>query len=241
MKVVIADDEVLARKLLRELVSAHSDVEVVGEAADGEDLVRIARETDADLVLTDIDMPGIDGLGAAFVLSHLGGPDIIFVTAYDRHATSAFDMDAIDYVLKPVRRHRLDQALDRARRRFAAKQAIVQQTEFPPTEGNHLWVQTNHRLLRVELSEIDRVEAAGDHLYLHCGDRTYLHRMTMKDFEALAERTELRRVHRSIFVRVALISAIDRRGRSTVLTLTDGTIVPVGPNYRSVLSEVLSA
>ncbi|WP_066798482.1 LytR/AlgR family response regulator transcription factor [Sphingomonas soli] len=241
MRIIIADDEPLARELLRGLLAGRADVVIVGEAADGEELVRMARETAADLILTDIDMPGLDGLGAAFALAHLGGPDVIFVTAYDRHATIAFDLDAIDYVLKPVRRHRLDQALNRALRRFEAKAALApagMTGPVPPADDDCLWVDTRKRLVRVELAGIDRVEAAGDHLYLNCGEQTYLHRMTMKEFEAVAARAGLRRVHRSAFVRMRLVRSIDRHGRGISLTLIDGTVVPVGPNYRAALDDL---
>ncbi|MBX3593817.1 LytTR family DNA-binding domain-containing protein [Sphingomonas sp.] len=239
MKAVIADDEALARALLRGLLAAHSDIEIVGEAADGDTLLDVVREHGADLVLTDIDMPGIDGLAAASRLSHIGGPDIIFVTAYDRYATAAFDVDAVDYLLKPVRRHRLDSALDRARRRCVARAAMpVGNAEPRSAEEGVLWVHTRHKLVRVNLAEIDRIEAAGDHVYLHSAEHTWLHRITMKEVESLLNGGDLRRVHRSTFVRLAAIRAVDRRGRGLTLILADGAEVPVGPNYRTALAAV---
>lgn len=248
MKIIIADDEILARDLLRHLLADIEDVEVVGEATDGDELMMLVRETGADLILTDIDMPGVDGLKAAFALTYLGGPDVVFVTAHERHATAAFDMDAVDYVLKPVRRRRLEQALERARRRHQARVALktleVPQVAdgsttsdvAPSPVKDCLWVSVRHGLVRVDLSDIQRVEAAGDHLYLHGAHKTWLHRMTMTEFERIAAGTELRRIHRSAFVRLSLIRSIERRGRNWTAILEDGAETPIGPHYRDDLA-----
>lgn len=239
MKVIIADDEPLARELLRRLLADAPDVEVVGEASNGEELMAQARTSGADLILTDIDMPGVDGLKAAFALSHLGGPDVVFVTAYERHATAAFDIDAVDYVLKPVRRHRLQEALERARRRRQARIALAEPqaaaTVATAANSDCLWVSTRRGLVRVDLANIQRIEAAGDHIYLHTAEKSWLHRMTMSKFETLNTGGDLKRIHRSVFVRLSLIRAIDRRGRNLCVTLADGATAPVGPNYRHVL------
>ncbi|HEX8301491.1 LytTR family DNA-binding domain-containing protein [Sphingomonas sp.] len=243
MKIVIADDEPLARDLLRALLEELPDIEVVGEGEDGTDAIALVREHRPDLVFLDIDMPHCNGIQAAIELAG-DGVEVIFVTAHEEHAIDAFEIGAIDYVLKPVRRPRLAKAMERARLRHGAR------AEPPPSEpapgpsrptDEAFWVPVLRGTARVAIADILRVEAAGDHVYLHTAQRAYLYRITMGDLEKRLHRSGLVRIHRSAFIRTERVIGTARRGKVLALSLADGAEVVVGPNYRTAVLEAIAA
>lgn len=240
MRVVIADDEPLARALLRTLLEEQDGVEVVGEAADGEAAVAAVRAAAPDLVFLDIDMPHRNGLHAAEAIAD-GAAQVIFVTAHEEHAVDAFELGAIDYVLKPVRRARLRRTLDRAARRHAAHgEAPEAPAPEPAGEGEDgFWVPVLRGLARVAIPDIVRVEAARDHVYFHTAERAYLFRITMAELERRLEGSGLLRVHRSSFVRPERITGVKRHGKSMTVLLDDGASVPVGSTYRQAVLAVV--
>lgn len=242
MKILIVDDEPLALDLLRALLAQIPDAEIVGEASDGDSAVEAAARLCPDLVILDIAMPCRDGLQTAFDLKAAHGrqgPAVIFSTAHADHAVDAFDLDAADYLLKPVRLHRLRQAIDRARsRRASAPADDVAQEDAPAS----FWIPTHGgRRTRVMETEILRIEAARDHVFLHTSQHSFLLRSTM---EAIALRLSdpcLVRVHRSAFVRLDAVRTIIRRAKSSALEMLDGTIVPVSIKHRAVLDLITAA
>lgn len=241
MKVAIADDEPLSRALLRALLAELPGIELVGEAEDGAGAIALARERRPDLIFLDIDMPHRNGIHAAI---ELGRDDIevIFVTAHEEHAIDAFEVGAIDYILKPVRRPRLAKAMERAqlRHRARAEPPPPEPAQEQPAADEAFWVPVLRGTARVAIADIHRIEAAGDHVYLHTAERAYLHRITMADLERRLCGTGLIRVHRSAFVRPGHVVATSRRGKMLILSLADGSEVAVGPNYRTAALEALS-
>jgi len=231
MKVVIAEDEPLARSLLRTLLEESGDVEVVGEAANGADTLALTERFTPDAVFLDVDMPG-GGIAAAYALHERSAAEIVFVTAHEPQAVDAFDIGAIDYLLKPVRRSRLARTLDRIRTRLREKRPAT-----PPQwsmEGQPaFWVDTRLGKTRVLLSDVIWIEAARDHVYFHTSERTYLHRITMCELEEKLRSTGMIRIQRSAFVRIDKVASILRRGKSMLLELEDKTQVPVGPSYQA--------
>lgn len=246
MKILIVDDEPLALDLLRALLAQIPDVEIVGEASDGDAAVEATARLCPDLVILDIHMPCRDGLQAAFDLKAAHGrhvPAVIFSTAHADHAVDAFDLDAADYLLKPVRLNRLRQAIDRARSRRAMDREVgpARKGESPSLPAT-FWIPTHGgRRTRVAESEILRIEAARDHVFLHTSQRSFLLRTTMEAIALRLSDPSLVRVHRSAFVRLDAVRTIVRRAKSSALEMLDGTIVPVSIKHRAVLDLITAA
>ncbi len=250
MRVLLVDDEALALDRLTALF-ADLDASVVGTAQSGEEALAAIERLRPELVILDIQMPGRTGLSTAAAITQEPRPDIIFITAHDHYAPEAFDVDAADYLLKPVRFDRLRQALERARRRqvlrdqagrageLAAELETLRAHAGEAREEPGFWVAERHGRRRVPLDSINWIEAARDYVLLHTDARSHLLRTTMA---ALAEKlagTALRRVHRSAFVRPKRVAEIRRGHRSVTLVLTDGAEVPVGPSYLASIEALL--
>lgn len=241
MKVLIADDEPLARALLRTLLEELPGVTVVGEAADGAEAEALAETTRPDLAFLDIDMPHRNGIHAAMALADTD-TEVIFVTAHEEHAVDAFEIGALDYILKPIRRPRLLRTMERAMRRHQAR-GVPEQAGQPdrnagPEGDDGIWVPVLRGVARVQFADVQRVEAARDHVYFHTAERAYLYRITMSDLATRLAGTGLVRVHRSAFIRPECVTGFRRHGKSLTLTLDDGSSVPVGSTYRT---EALAA
>ena len=249
MRVLLVDDEPLALDRLRTFFGDIEGVEVVGEAGDGnEALTEIARLT-PDLVIMDIQMPGRNGLRAAADLAPEARPELIFVTAHEHYAPDAFEVDAADYLLKPVRFDRLRQAVDRARRRRAmrsdAERTEQLETEVAALRGSGaladdgFWVPERNGQTRVPIDSIEWIEAARDYVLLHTSLRSHLLRITMSGLEERLKGSALLRVHRSAFVRPDKVKEVRREGRSMSLVLADGAEVQVGPSYGEAVKTAL--
>lgn len=238
MKLLIVDDEPLSRELTRCLLGEVEDVEVVGEAESGAAALAMIPTVDPDAIFLDVSMPGRSGIQTAIdLVPH--DIDVVFVTAHEEYAVDAFELGAADYVLKPLRRPRLAKALERLRQRRLARRAST--PDAPPSpapppradEEEVFWVPVLHGAARVAVGDIQRVEAARDHVYFHTAARAYLYRTTMAELEQRLAAGGLIRVHRSAFVRPSAVRGINRRGKVTTLTLADNSVVPVGPLYRA--------
>ncbi|MNX39456.1 Transcriptional regulatory protein YehT [compost metagenome] len=245
MRLLIADDEPPAIERLQVLLKALPQVTVVGSASNGLLAAEAIERLQPDVVLLDIQMPGKSGMAVAADLHPGARPEIIFVTAFEHFAPDAFDVEAADYLLKPVRFDRLRQAIDRAARRRQERGALAAlseaariETPDPTTEA--IWVQTRNGEVRVAIEEIDWIEAARDYVLLHTPARSHILRATMAAMEARFGSTDLIRVHRSAMVRPARVTRIDRLSKWQVsLIMADGVAVAVGPNYvRAALAAV---
>lgn len=244
IRAVIADDEALARELLRSLLASHEDIEIVGEAASGPEAINLCQAHLADLVFLDVDMPpGRDGIDTAVAILEQCACEIVMVTAHERYAIDAFDVGVTDYVLKPIRRTRLALALMRARARRAARQVMIpsEPIEEPAGGQGQLWIRTRTGTVRVQMNEVAWIEAARDHVFLHTSERAYMHRATMEEIERSFAGADLVRVHRSAFVRLSRVEQIRRHQTSLTLDLDNGMSVPVGASYRAVVSRLLKS
>jgi two-component system, LytTR family, response regulator len=213
IRAVIIDDEPLARRGLLRFLKNDPEVELVAECADGESAVSTILSKKPDLVFLDVQMPEMDGLDVVRTVGISRMPMTIFVTAYDRYALKAFEVNAVDYLLKPVGRERFTEALTRAKRRVAEKsQSDLNQNIKAMLErlrGNeyveHLSVQQNGRIVLVRTKEIDWIEADGNYVRLHVGARTHEIRETLNALERKLNPRDFLRIHRSTIVNVRAI------------------------------------
>ena len=245
IRALIVDDEPLARQRIRTLLEADPDVEVVGECADGRSAVAAVREQAPDLLFLDVQMPLLDGFG---VLAALGAgplPVVIFVTAHDRYALRAFEVHALDYLLKPFDRERFRTALGRAKaqvrrepdgdvsRRLLALLRDVQQARKPL---ERLVVKSGGRVYFVRTEDIDWIEAAGNYVRLHVGKEAHLLRESMAGLEARLDAGRFLRIHRSTIVNIEHIRELQPafHGDYAVI-LRDGTQLTLSRSYRATL------
>lgn len=242
LRVLLVDDEPLALRRLETLFGDIDDVEVVGTASTGEEAEERIAGLRPDLVMLDISMPQKSGIRVAADLVADPRPEIIFVTAFEQYAPDAFEVDAADYLLKPVRFDRLRQAVARARRRRTMRDAVDRLAGAPSAEirEDAIWVQVASGNLRLPVAQIEWVEAARDYVLLHTATRSYIHRISMTALERVLDPGQLTRVHRSTFIRLALVKAVQRLGKGLIaLEMDDGAIVQVGPSYvRAVLDRL---
>jgi two-component system LytT family response regulator len=252
MRVLLVDDEDLALDRLRTFFADIEGVEVVGQARDGDEALEAITRLTPDLVLLDIQMPGRNGLRAAADIAIEPRPEVIFVTAHEHYAPDAFEVDAADYLLKPVRFDRLRQAVERARRRRALREQAARTGKLEEEvealrgsgsgglEDNGFWVPERHGQRRVPIEAIEWIEAARDYVLLHTDVRSHMLRITMGALEEKLAGTALLRVHRSAFVRPDRVTEVKRANRSMALVLQDGATVQVGPSYMDAVRDALS-
>ena len=242
LRILIVDDEQLAIDRLTEFCRDINGVEVVGSARDSALASQAIADLRPDLVMLDIQMPGESGMALAASLPPENRPEIIFVTAFEQYAPDAFEVEATDYLLKPVRLDRLHQAINRAERRRRQRMAENTMDPIPahPAYRDAIWVPVKGQMVRLAIDHIEWIEAAKDYVLLHTATRSYIHRSSMSALEDILDPNALRRVHRSSFVRLALVEKVDRLGKGLIaLQLKDGAVVSVGPNYtRDVLAQL---
>ena len=244
LKVLLVDDEPLALRRLSTLFADIDGVTVVGTAATGSEAEAQIAALRPDLVMLDISMPQKSGLRVAADLPADQRPEIVFVTAFEQYAPDAFEVEAADYLLKPVRFDRLRQAVERARRRRAMREAVERVAALPdPAAGQGegaIWVQVQSGQVRLPFDQIEWIEAAKDYVMLHTATRSFIHRISMAALETLLGESGLMRVHRSTFIRPALVAGVQRLGKGLIaLEMQDGAVVAVGPSYvKAVLARL---
>jgi len=251
LRAVIVDDESLARSRVRDLLEREEDVEIVGEADGGGPAVELILRERPDLVFLDVQMPEVDGFGVLERLDEAGVelPEVIFVTAHDEHALKAFDAHAIDYLLKPFREERFQDALQRAREaagrvtRDEIARSIRRLLGRLPGEGavrDHLVVRSPGRVRLVPVDTIDWIESAGNYVMLHCGKESHLLRETMTELEGRLDAARWIRVHRTALVRLDRVREVRvaPSGDGKIL-LESGPEVPLSRRYRKRFEEAL--
>lgn len=233
MKVLIADDEPLARERLRSLLAAHARVELVGEAENGEQALQLAAARQPDVVLLDISMPGVDGLEAARHLRDFAPrPAVVFCTAYDQHALSAFDAAAIDYLMKPVRPERLAAALERAAT-FIAGRMPAPAVEEPTRRRTHLCARLRGSLRLIPVEEIHYLQAEEKYVIVHHARGEDLIEESLKSLEEeFAER--LVRIHRNCLVARGQLAELRRSGDGQVHAVLRDVAQPLEVSRRCV-------
>jgi two-component system LytT family response regulator len=260
LRVLIVDDEPLARASLRACLGSEPEVEIVGECADGHEALAAIRERPPHLVLLDVDMPGLDGFRLLQEMAPTELPSVIFVTAHDEHAVRAFDVNALDYLVKPFGLERFRQAFRRARtaieerdlQRNSERLRDLLTSRHPektaslmgvPGNGDHylerLTVKSNGRIFFVRTSEIDWIKAEGNYLRLHVGSKSYLIRETMNGLEQKLDPQKFLRVHRSTIVNFDKVKEMRPWAAGDFLmTLKDGTELKLSRSYREKLEEL---
>ena len=228
LRVVLVDDEPLAIERLETLCSRIDRVEVVGTADHGEAALEVVAEEAPDLVLLDLTMPGLDGIEVARNLAKKPNPPaIIFVTAHESFAVEAFDLDAVDYVLKPVAAERLERAIGRA----LAKRGETAE----PGDGKwlrELWVPHRSELVRVSVSDVRRIDAERDYVRLYVGDKTYLLLQTIAGLEEKLDPEAFIRIHRSTILRKDHIAGLRHDGLGVwSVELEDGETLRIGRTF----------
>lgn len=237
LKVLVVDDEPLATERLQLLLARCSGIDLVGTASDGEGAVRMAHALSPDLLLLDIAMPGLDGIDVARALAgKRPAPAVVFVTAFDQFAVAAFEVAAVDYLMKPVDPARLDRALDRARAHLDKRAS--EEGSNPPVAlpgDRHLeefWASDLTGLVRIAARDIDRVSAERDYMRLHVGTRSWLIHHSMSALEEGLDPATFVRLHRSAIVRRDFITGFQRNPSGRwIARLADGTEQPVGRLY----------
>jgi two-component system LytT family response regulator len=243
LRVVVVDDEAIARRRLLRLIRAAGGAEVVGEAGDGGAALAAVERTRPDVVLLDVQMPGLDGLAVA---ARLGPPRplVIFVTAFDQYALSAFEVHAVDYLLKPVARERLAGALAHARDRFGrgdpALEALIRDMTRRPAWLTRLPVRLEGRVEMIDVAAIDWIEAAGNHVVVHAGRRTHVLRDTLTRLARQLDPGRFIRIHRSTIVQLDRVVHLDAATRGDYdVTLRDGTALSLSRTYRAELERAV--
>ena len=241
-RALVADDEPLARELLRDLLAPHNDIELVGEAEDGAEAMRWLASSDVDLVFLDIRMPEKNGFDVLRGLPADRVPEVIFVTAFDRYAVRAFDVAAVDYLLKPYDQERLDIAVGRVRRRLQERDRraarhlgqVFDQLEKREAFAQRLFLKSGERIVPVEAAAIRWLEADGKLVRVHAGRRTIEVRDSLVRFEReVLDPERFVRVSRSALVNLDRITEIQRWFHGElILLLDDGAQVPTTRRFR---------
>ncbi|MEQ8410359.1 MAG: LytTR family DNA-binding domain-containing protein [Erythrobacter sp.] len=245
LRTLIVDDEPLAVERIQVICAEIPAIRVVGTASDGAAALRLAEKLAPDLVLLDMTMPELDGLGVARKLADSGNPPaIIFVTAHDHFAVEAFDLEAIDYVLKPVAADRLERAIDRAvaRRREQEGGRGDERNKAASQWLEELWVPHRSELLRIDVEEVHRIDAERDYVRLHVGDpgeqgdasRSYLLLQTIAGLEARLDPEKFIRIHRSTILKRDNIRGLRHDGLGVwSAELLSGEALRIGRTYLS--------
>jgi two-component system, LytTR family, response regulator len=248
IRTLIVDDEPLARQGISLRLEREKDVEIIGEASDGTEAVAMIRSELPDLVFLDVQMPGMSGFDVLAAIVDVHIPVIVFVTAHDQYAIRAFDVRAIDYLLKPFTRERFEETLKRARRELLKRteedgtSPVVDllHRDAPEPWLSRLAVRVRDRYILVRSEDIDWLEAAANYVEVHVRDKTYLVRSTVSNLEQKLDPRRFARIHRSTIVNVDRISEIrsDAHGDYHV-TIAGGTVLKMTRNYSErLLSKV---
>lgn len=245
---LIVDDEPLARERIRTLLERESDIVVVAECDDGLSAIAALEREKPDLIFLDIQMPEVDGFGVLDALAPASLPAVIFVTAYDRYALHAFEVHALDYLLKPFDRERFSRAVERARTHLKREKREAFDTRLlalladirPEKHLDRFVIKSSGRVFFLKAEEIDWIEAASNYVRLHMGRESHLMRETMSALESKLDPKKFLRANRSAIVNIEKIKELHTlfRGEYEIL-LRDGTRLTLGRAYREKFRELL--
>jgi len=262
LKTLIVDDESLARRGLAHRLNKIADIEIVGEARNGREALSLINEKNPDLVFLDIQMPGVSGFDVVQQLDAETMPIILFLTAYDEYAVRAFEVNALDYILKPIDEQRLLQVLSRVRANLGQKRAVRQKrmllklvsdisgetissfkeleekdvADLVQKEPSRLAIRDGGRTTWVNQSDIEWIDAAGDYMCVQALGVTYIMRKTMKELETELDESILQRIHRSTIVNVRQVKEMESHiNGEYFLTLVSGHRVKLSRTYKDKL------
>lgn len=249
IRVLIVDDEPLARKRLRELLKDDHEIAIIGECANGAETISATRELAPDLIFLDVQMPGIDGLAVSETFDGKQSPLVIFVTAFEQYAVRAFDVEAVDYLLKPFDRARFTQAMQRAKERLREKRrddvnrqilGLLSEIKDKPQYLDRLVIKNNDRVFVLKTDEIDWIEAEGNYVRVHFGKQSSLVRETLTRLAAQLDPRKFPRIHRSRLVNIDRIQELQPWSRRDWrIILRNGAELRLSRNYRDQLHHLL--
>lgn len=248
IRTLIVDDEPLARRGIRAQLAEEADVLIIGECGNGREAVAVIKEQEPDLVFLDVQMPELDGFGVVEAIGVERMPAVIFVTAYDKYALRAFEVHALDYLLKPFDGERFLRALQRARAQIERKsisdlsqrlQSLIDDLKAGRKYAERIVVKSAGRVFFLSVEEIDWVEAADNYVRLHAGGDAHLLRETMSTLEKRLDPAEFLRIHRSTIINVRRIKDLRPLFHGEYeIRLKDGTRLSSGRGYRDSLQEL---
>lgn len=249
VRVLLVDDEPLARAMLREMLSDDQDVEIVGECVNGREAVEAINSTIPDLVFLDVQMPEVGGFEVLKALGNEQIPQVIFVTAYDQYAVRAFEVHALDYLLKPFDRERFDLSWQRAKAQIVQNRdggvdqrilTLLEEMKAGNKYLERLVIKAAGRIYFLETNEIDWIEAEGNYVSVHTGKKSHLLRETISSLESQLDPKKFLRIHRSSIVRIDRIRELQPwfHGEFRVV-LQNGMQLTLSRNYRDKLQEAL--
>jgi two-component system, LytTR family, response regulator len=231
IRVLIVDDEPLARKRIRRFLADEPDMAVIDECGTGREAIQVIEEKSPDLLFLDIQMPGIGGFEVLQSINVDRMPFVIFITAYDQHALQAFEVHALDYLLKPFKQERFQKALERARAQLAKRgvqendpglAGLLQKLRAEQIYLNRFMIKSSNRVVFVKANEVDWIESAANYALLHVGDKTHLVRETMQALETkLCPRT-FQRISRSAIVNLERVKELQPMGKGQYVIILNG-------------------
>jgi len=239
-KVIIVDDEIAGRHLIKEYLEDYPNLVILGEANNGVDAVKIINEFRPDLVFLDIQMPGMTGFD---VLTHLEElPQIIFSTAYDQYALKAFDVHAVDYLLKPYTKERFKVAVERLFMNKEKNKAATLTNSLLMESSNYpskILVQSQNKLITVSIEEVIRIEAFGDYSKLVTNDKNYLSNYGISVLEDKLNPAIFIRVHRSSMINLNKVKELNKYTKSYDITMQNGDVVRVSRGYMDNIKKLM--
>ena len=249
IKVLIVDDEPLARERLRKLLETEPDIEIIGECADGREAVAAVKKRAPDLLFLDVQMPELDGFGVLEAIQGERMPAVVFVTAHDKFALRAFEVHAVDYLLKPFDRERFQTALRRALNQIKHHQtgelsqrltALLAEVKPEAKHLERLAIKASGRVIFLKTDDIDWIEAADNYVSLHIGAETHLHRETMSALATELSPKKFLRISRSTIVNVERIKELQPLFHGEyVVILRNGAKLTLSRNYREALRQLM--
>ncbi len=241
MKVLIIDDEKPARQLLMELLSNKKELEILGEASNGFEALKLINTIKPELIFLDVQMPKINGFELLELLDH--PPYVIFTTAYSEYAIKAFELNAIDYLLKPIEENRLEMALNKVLKSESERPNIIKLNDSRFSENEILEkivVKNGNQIHILAIDEIERIEAYDDYVKIHANNKFHLKKMTMKFLENKLPNGQFIRIHRSHILNSDYLKRLEAMGKeSHVAILKNGDKVPVSSSGYQLLKQKL--
>lgn len=251
IKTLVVDDEPLAREGITTLLQAARDFTVIGVCANGEEAIEAIESKKPDVVFLDVQMPEIDGFQVLESLDPKHMPTVIFVTAYDQYALRAFDIHAVDYLLKPVDAERFAQSLDRARKRLETKltngtdkhlKSLLEELKSKDRKLERLVVKTGGKIFFLRTEEIDWIEAAGDYVKIHLNATEHIIRERISELESKLDPSHFLRIHRSTIVNIDRIKEMQPMFYGDyVVILRNGTQLNLSRTYREKIAKLMKS
>jgi two-component system LytT family response regulator len=251
IRAVIVDDEPLARRRIRRMLAADTEIEIIEDCSNGREAIEVIGKNNPDLVFLDVQMPEVDGFAVLQAISPEKMPLVIFVTAFDRYAIKAFEVYALDYLLKPFDRQRFEKSLQRAKSRLMSERAgdlgqralsLLEELKARSSHIERLVIKSGGRAFFLKIDEIDWIEAEGKYVRLHVGKESYLLREAISSLEAQLDPKRFPRIHRSSIVNIERIRELQPWFHNEYrVILRDGTELMLSRSFRKKLGERLGS